>query len=304
MSKSVSEKVVETGETTGSNTDVYVCAKAFEANTSRQMFRGTEHIVVDAKPLCGNHHVTKGIRGGGGEYGMKRDPYPLSHRVCERCAESFISEYGSNDAVYNKVKSFEKGDWVEMQTENGVVSGRVRHDAGALSYPARYVSVVTCSTPKERWVSADVQEVKLRFSEGDNAGIVRDEFEWFVSKYGERVSDVSKITPPENNIDQRTSATTQKLASVIGDVATTVMPIGVDERQFLVNTEYDVSESVIEERIDAVSENGFSIGSVSETDREFNSDGEIAIDDENVSEVKTFWQVTVYADSLVDVGDA
>lgn len=301
-----SERKRENGSDTGSSqgrssTETYVCAKAFDANTPEQLFRGTKHIVVGAEPLCGNHHVTKGIRSAESEYGMERAPYPLSHRVCERCAESYIATYGSNDALFAGIASFDDGQWVEITTTEGVVTGRVRSAVDVSSYPTRYLTVVIGSTPKERWLYRDVREAKIKVREGELVGRVDAEYESFVSEYGTEVVDVEATTPPANNIDQRTAATVSELESLFGDVALTVMAMGADNREFLVNVEYSVSEATLDEVVSDVECAGYDVVSRSECEREYNADGKIAIDGEEVVNTEVLRQLTVHASSLVDV---
>lgn len=240
---------------------VTIAAKAYDANTPEQMLHGTEHILVDGEPLCGNHHVKKHVESG--RYGTETTRHPLNgHDTCKSCGQIYVSRYGSKHETFEQLADFEKGDWVSITTEDGeTMTGRVSHTADRTDFPSRRITIVLSDEPQKRWIYGVEQEIKVRVSEGEQPVIAHGSI--LDDGYSEEpVAEIDTTTAPVDNVDERTAATLDDLEEIAGSRAKTVMTLGGDRHLFHINARESLTTQELWELLDEFYKAGYEIKGV------------------------------------------
>ena len=107
------------------------------------VWKKTPHIAINGNVLCGGSTVQE--KHDTGVYEQNETRHPLAEReVCDNCAARYVTEYGSNDDVFNAVVELEEGDWIRFSTSNDTetLTGRVYRAPDADDYQTRTLKVV------------------------------------------------------------------------------------------------------------------------------------------------------------------
>lgn len=260
----------ETAANGGTSSGVTIAAEAFDPGRESQVLHGTKHILIDGEPLCGNPHVKSHVESG--SYGTETTQYPVNeYGTCKSCAQSYVTNYGSEDELFEKTLEFEEGDWVSVTTENGeTMTGRVSRTADRSEFPSRRLSLVLSDEPQERWLFPVDTKAKLRVREGEQPTISMGDATEDTPETG--VTDFTQIAAPEDNIDDRTEATLDDLREITGNRSESVMVLGRDPYGFHINTDESLSTMEVWELLDDLHNSGYEIAGITKGENRSGTD--------------------------------
>lgn len=249
---------------------VTIAARGYDIGTDEQMLVGTEHIIVDGKPLCGNHHVVRGL--GTDRYGTETTCYPLNgYDTCQRCGSIYVKRYSSEHDLFERIAEFEKGDWVEIEMADGSTqTGRVRSAADTSDFPSRHLRVVVSDEPQQRWAYGVKDELTVRVAEGESPVICCKTV--LEDNHEEKITDITSTAGPADTVDDRTEATLAELEEIAGKRAKNIMTMGADRHKFHVNATASQSTEQLWQLLSDFHQAGYEITDVTLGERRLGTD--------------------------------